>query len=130
MKKAFTLIELLVCIAILAILLSVAGAAIGGCSVSKGSRVGIVSKLSYKGNVFKSWEGELMLGRGESSNTWEFSVRNDKIVESIKEAMRSGSRVELEYTQMRVAIKTSTPYDITAIKVLPTPPAPPVMKVE
>lgn len=127
MKKAFTLIELIVVVAILAILLSFAGAVIGGCSVSKGSRVGVISKLSYKGNLFKSWEGELMLGRGESSNTWEFSVRDDKIVDSLKDAMRSGSRVELEYTQRRVAIKTSTPYDITAVKVLP---APPVMKVE
>lgn len=61
-KGGFTLIELLIVVAILCTLAAIALAA-GGCSVSDGSRVGVVTKFSYKGMTAatKSWEGEMTI---------------------------------------------------------------------
>lgn len=119
MKKAFTLTELLIIIAIIAILAAMLAGFAGGCSKAEGSRAGIVSKLSYKGIAFKSWEGELMLGKGESANVWQFSVIDPKVVEALQGALRSGNRVELSYRQQLLPpVKRSTHYTIIKVTVL------------
>lgn len=93
---------------------------------SEGSRVGTVNKLSRKGLIFKSWEGEMNLGgfrnrvdqNGNSrvvANVFEFSVTNPEIVKQIEASMRSGEIVELTYNQYLIGPPTlSTPYVIVA----------------
>ena len=41
---------------------------------SEGERVGVVQKFSKKGNVFKTYEGELLLTNGMNSEKFLFSV--------------------------------------------------------
>lgn len=82
-----------------------------GCApnYSNGSRVGVVTKLSEKGLMFKSWEGEMNMGGMRQSsdsdghttivaNVFTFNV-DPKIVSEVKAAMDSGQRVELIYRQ-------------------------------
>jgi len=77
---------------------------------SEGSRVGVVTKLSHKGLVFKSWEGSLNQGgtknitdeQGNSSvvaNAIDFNVSDPAMVEKLQAAMNSGERVEITYSQ-------------------------------
>jgi prepilin-type N-terminal cleavage/methylation domain-containing protein len=125
MKRAFTLIELLIVLAILFLLVGAVAGLGGGCSRSEGSRAGIITKFSHKGNFVKSWEGELVLGGMRSgaeagqvqANVWAFSVTDEALVPKIKEALRSGVRVELEYKQSfaRNPLKRDTTYVITKV---------------
>ena len=111
--------ELLIVVAIVGLLGALMLGAAGGCTRSQGERVGVVSKISEKGVIFKSFEGELMLGRGESANTWQFSVKDTKVVTEVREAMRSGKRVELEYKQQFLPpIVRSTPYTVIKVTTL------------
>lgn len=68
-------------------------------SYSTGERVGYVQKLSQKGWVCKTWEGELQMSNvpGSAPLLFQFSVRNDSVARAI-EAM-SGARVALSYEQ-------------------------------
>lgn len=117
-------------IAILGILV-IALAGVSGCSVSDGSRAGVVTKFSRKGRFSKSYEGELVLGgirshtdaHGNSSvglNTWEFSVLDEKIAGQVRHALRDGSRVELEYHQtlLHNPFERETSYIVTAVNQL------------
>jgi prepilin-type N-terminal cleavage/methylation domain-containing protein len=125
MKKAFTLIELLLVVAILALLLGLVVGVGGGCTRSEGSRAGIVTKFSHKGNFTKSWEGELVMGGTRSSgdgvqqNVWAFTVGSGdtNIIAQVKEALRSGVRVELEYRQSfgHNPFKRDTSYTVTKV---------------
>lgn len=83
---------------------------------SEGSRVGVVTKLSYKGLIFKSWEGEMVMGgmkrhtddNGNTSmvaNVFEFNV-DPPAVEKVKAAQESGQPVELVYRQWLIAPPT------------------------
>lgn len=118
---AFTLVELLICIAIIAILASLAFGAVGGCgSKSTGSRVGIVTKFSLKGVAIDSYEGELMMGNGNATAVWAFSVDKDPtLVEKVQAAMRSGKRVEVQYRQKLIkGFSQDTTYNVTDVKIL------------
>lgn len=117
-NKAFTLIELLTVLAIVGILLALVAGGAAGCSQSEGSRVGIISKISKKGIAMKSWEGDLLLGTGNSTTVWSFSVDDEKVVEQIQAAMRSGKRVELTYEQSLFKCTTDTTYDVIKVTVL------------
>jgi hypothetical protein len=68
-------------------------------SYSTGSRVGYVQKLSRKGWLCKTWEGELQLSNipGSAPILFQFSVRSDSIAHAI-EAL-AGRQVRLEYKQ-------------------------------
>jgi hypothetical protein len=76
---------------------------------SEGERVGTVYKLSKKGWIWQTNEGELNLGgvsAGEGGimvpNAWAFSVRpadEAKVLPVIQEAMKSGHRITVTYTQ-------------------------------
>ena len=74
---------------------------------SEGFRSGIVMKISTRGVVFKTTEGQLnmqVIGHsdmGTSSQIWEFSVENNKadIIEALRQASLTGERVELSYIQ-------------------------------
>ena len=68
-------------------------------SYSDGDRAGILQKLSRKGWFCKTWEGELALYvvGGVSPEIWHFSVRDEGVIEALRDAM--GKRVRLHYTE-------------------------------
>src|SRR3954463_15473321 len=71
---------------------------------SKGSRTGVVRKVSVRGPPYcKYLSGEMALQGaqiGTEQEIWEFSVDDDSdknpVVEGLKEAERNGNRVTLE----------------------------------
>jgi hypothetical protein len=88
-------------------------------SYSKGDRSGYVRKLSQKGWLCKTWEGELALVNvpGERADVFDFSVRDDDVARQINELQ--GQRVAVEYEQ-HVGVPTScfgeTEYFVTRVR--------------
>lgn len=70
-------------------------------SYSSGDRAGYVQKLSKKGWICKTWEGELAMGNipGAMPQIFGFSIRNDSIANLITRNM--GKRVSLTYEEHR-----------------------------
>jgi hypothetical protein len=68
-------------------------------SFSKGERVGYVQKLSQKGWMVKTWEGELQMlpVPGAMPEKFEFSVRDDAIAQKLNAAI--GKKVSVYYEQ-------------------------------
>jgi hypothetical protein len=68
-------------------------------SYSDGNRVGYVQKLSRKGWLCKTWEGELQLSNipGSAPVLFQFTVRSDSIARAI-EAL-AGRQVQIYYRQ-------------------------------
>jgi len=68
-------------------------------SYSDGERAGFVQKLSKKGWLCKTWEGELVLVTmpGAIPEKFEFSVRSDAVARQILD--NAGRRVVLIYSQ-------------------------------
>lgn len=71
---------------------------------SKGSRAGILVKVTYKGYLLKTYEGTLNTGGltlgtngGAISNSWDFSVLDRKVYEKLDNLQ--GTRVKLYYRQ-------------------------------
>src|SRR5437762_12216742 len=64
-------------------------------SYSKGERAGYVQKLSRKGWVCRTWEGELAMAnlRGTMRESFHFSVRNDSSARMLEKNV--GRRVSL-----------------------------------
>lgn len=95
-----------------------------GRGYSEGDRAGVVSKLSNKGLIYKSWEGQLNLGGttnttdGIVASTWEFTVVDPTLVPKIQEAMSSGKRVNLHYVQwIQQGCSMDTDYEVTGVTV-------------
>jgi hypothetical protein len=88
---------------------------------SGGEQVGKVIKISNKGYVFKTWEGQLNTGEIQQG-MWDFSVKpSDKIIlGELRDAMRSGKRVALYYDEKYVSIPFlgDTKNFITKVEVL------------
>jgi len=90
-------------------------------SYSTGERVGYIQKISKKGWVCKTWEGELaMLNQpGVPAQIFNFTVRDETIAQNILKI--AGQRVALTYEQHR-GIPTScfgeTEYFITNVSAL------------
>jgi hypothetical protein len=72
-----------------------------GFSYSNGQRVGYNQKLSRKGWVCKTWEGELALSNvpGQAPELFRYTVRDDAIARRIEQL--AGQRVQLDYEQHR-----------------------------
>jgi hypothetical protein len=91
-------------------------------SYSAGERAGYMQKLSSKGFVCKTWEGELQLVAmpGSMPEKFLFSVRDDAVAARINAAM--GKRVALTYEQ-HIGVPTScfgeTEYFVTDVKEVP-----------
>ncbi|GAB4092719.1 hypothetical protein [Flaviaesturariibacter terrae] len=73
---------------------------------SEGNRFGLLQKFSKKGNVFKTYEGELILSSVSSSNNvpiasekFFFSVTNDSVATRLLQL--EGHRVSLHYTEKK-----------------------------
>ncbi len=75
-------------------------------SYSSGERAGWVQKLSNKGWLCKTWEGELAMVSmpGAASEKFYFTVHNEAIAQEIQQAM--GKRVSLHYEE-KVGIPSS-----------------------
>ena len=90
-------------------------------SYSKGERAGYVQKLSRKGWVCKTWEGELAMANlpGTMPEIFHFSVRDDSIARLLEKNV--GKRVSLRYEQHR-GVPTScfaeTEYYITNVRLV------------
>ena len=70
----------------------------------EGSRAGMLVKVSNKGYVFKTYEGELNLGginplpgNTIANNIWKFSVKDDSIGELLKS--KEGQMLRLHYKE-------------------------------
>jgi hypothetical protein len=68
-------------------------------SYSEGERAGYVQKLSKKGWICKTWEGELALVTmpGTVGEKFYFSVRDDAMAQKINQSL--GKRVTLTYRE-------------------------------
>lgn len=112
-------------------------------SYSTGERAGWVQKLSYKGWLCKTWEGELALVSlpGSTTEKFFFTVYDDAVARQVMDVM--GKRVSLRYEE-KVGLPTScfgeTRYFITGVNLssdipigprfgVPTPPEPASMPV-
>jgi len=90
-------------------------------SYSEGTRAGYVQKLSKKGWVCKTWEGELAMANlpGSMPQIFLFSVRNDSIAKLIEKNL--GKQVSITYEEHK-GIPTScfgeTMYYITNVRLI------------
>jgi hypothetical protein len=90
-------------------------------SYSKGERAGFLQKVSDKGWICKTWEGELSLVAlpGAAPEKFLFTVRDEAIAAQVNAA--AGKRVALSYEQ-HMGLPTScfgdTNYFVTGVKEL------------
>jgi hypothetical protein len=86
---------------------------------STGQRTGYVQKLSRKGWVCPTYEGELAMSPvpGTAPQIFRFTVRDERVAHAIEQA--SGSQVVLDYDQ-HVGVPTScfgeTEYYVTGVR--------------
>jgi hypothetical protein len=91
------------------------------CSDGGRERAGYVQKISQKGWVCKTWEGELAMSTfpGTAPQLFTFSVRNDAIARKRQDA--AGQRVALSYEQHKgvpTACFGETEYYIVSVRTL------------
>ena len=91
-------------------------------SYSRGERVGYALKLSEKGWLCKTWEGELQMIAipGAAPETFRYSVRDDSLARAIQAL--EGGRVAVSYEQHK-GVPTScfgeTEYFVTSARRVP-----------
>lgn len=92
-----------------------------GYTYSRGERAGYAQKLSKRGWLCKTWEGELAMVNlpGAMPEIFKFSVRNDSIARVLEKNL--GKRVSLSYEQHK-GVPTScfaeTEYYITNVRIV------------
>ena len=87
---------------------------------SRGDRNGYIQKLSKKGWICKTWEGELAIGNipGAMQERFPFTVRSDSLATAMNQTM--GSRVSITYEEHRGVPGScfgETNYYVTAVRV-------------
>jgi hypothetical protein len=108
-------------------------------SYSTGERAGWVQKLSNKGWVCKTWEGEMAMVAlpGTTPEKFAFTIRDDAVAAAVTQAM--GKRVALHYEEKVglpgscfgetrhyvTGLTVSDEIPLAAGLVVPTPAAPP-----
>lgn len=91
---------------------------------STGDRAGYIQKLSRKGWICKTWEGELAMANipGAMPEIFKFSVRDESVAAHLTQTM--GQRVSISYAQHK-GIPTScfgeTEYYVTDAKAVGQP---------
>jgi len=96
---------------------------------SEGFRAGVVMKVSKKGVLFKTYEGELNVegitsdgGNKMPTSVWEFSVEADRkdILEKLEEASLNRKRVKLVYHEKfrKLFWRGDTPYFVVDVEIL------------
>ncbi len=80
---------------------------------SVGDRFGTLKKFSMKGDVFKTYEGEIVVldyfpssGSSNKGNKFYFSVTDTKVAEQVREIIRTGNskNVTVRYLQYRKSL--------------------------
>lgn len=77
---------------------------------SEGERVGVITKLSHKGLIWKSWEGSINQGGTRTEhdkdgnpmavpNAMDFNVQDPELVKRLQQAAESGMRIKITYSQ-------------------------------
>ena len=90
-------------------------------SYSTGNRVGYVQKLSRRGWLCKTWEGELQLSNipGSAPVIFQFTVRSDSLAKVIENV--GGKQVQLYYDQ-HVGVPSNcfgdTEYFVNGVRIL------------
>jgi len=90
-----------------------------GYTYSSGDRAGYLQKISKKGWICKTWEGEIAMTPlpGATPQYFSFTVRNDSLARVLEQ--NAGKQVSLKYEQHR-GIPTScfgeTEYFVTSVQ--------------
>ncbi|MFM6924114.1 MAG: hypothetical protein ACKOU7_01305 [Ferruginibacter sp.] len=72
---------------------------------SDGERTGLLTKLSHKGNLFKTYEGEVLIGNFQQApnvmvpEKFYFSVKSEKLADTLMKLQ--GKIISLKYYQYR-----------------------------
>ena len=100
-KRNMALIVLLILILVPAVIISLWVWVTLGYTYALGERAGYVQKISKKGWLCKTWEGELAMANlpGTMPQIFSFTVRNDSIAHVIEQ--NAGKQVSLTYEQHR-----------------------------
>jgi len=95
---------------------------------STGDRAGTLVKISKKGYIFKTYEGQLSIGSlsndggGIGTDIWEFTVPrgNEKVLQDLNNAIEKGHRVKLTYNEklMQFSILGDTKYFIKEVEIV------------
>lgn len=104
MRKTLGIVIIVVLIAFIGIIIY------NSANYSDGEKAGTIVKLSKKGVLFKTWEGQLNSGMvilddaaaaGSAPNIiWDFSVKDDpELIKKLEEHMLKGTRVMVKYKQ-------------------------------
>lgn len=89
---------------------------------SDGERTGLLTKLSHKGNVFKTYEGEVLIGNFQQAQNvmipekFYFSVKNEKLADTLMKLQ--GKVVSLKYLQYRKSLpwRGESDYIVTGLQ--------------
>ncbi|MFK7950449.1 MAG: hypothetical protein AB8G11_22870 [Saprospiraceae bacterium] len=108
-------------IIIAAVIVAISGFLIyANINYSEGTRVGKVVKISKKGVMFKTWEGQL--NYGDNKELWEFSISNsqEQVRVNIDDANKANKRVELFYKEKYITFpwRGDTKYLVYKVEVL------------
>ena len=90
-----------------------------GYTYASGERAGYIQKISKKGWVCKTWEGELAMANlpGTMPQIFSFTVRNDSVAEVLEKNI--GKQVSITYEQHRGIPTTcfgETEYFVTRVQ--------------
>ncbi len=105
MVKKILIIIIIIAIAVLAFLYF--------GTYSEGHRAGIIMKVSKKGTIFKTWEGQMNLetfGAMKTENivseTFSFSIEggNQELIDELNAAALAGERVNLKYIERYIQV--------------------------
>jgi hypothetical protein len=117
-KRNKALIALLVLIVIPVIIFALWVWVTVGYTYSTGERAGYIQKISKKGWLCKTWEGEIAMANlpGTMPQIFSFTVRNDSIAHLIEQ--NAGKQLSLTYEQHRGIPTTcfgETEYFVTGV---------------
>jgi hypothetical protein len=89
---------------------------------SDGERTGLLTKLSRKGNIFKTYEGEMLIGNFQQApnvmvpEKYAFSVKDEKLADTLMKLQ--GKVVSLKYNQYRRSLpwRGESEYVVTGLE--------------
>lgn len=113
-------------LAIIFLFLIGVGAFLYFANFSEGVRSGILMKISKKGVIFKTYEGQLNIGGFDQtndvgvSNVWEFSIKDKDVLQDLNNALDNSKRVKLFYVEKYITLPWwgETKYFVTDIEEL------------
>ncbi|MES2881898.1 MAG: hypothetical protein V4676_07115 [Bacteroidota bacterium] len=91
---------------------------------SKGNRYGLLQKFSHKGNLFKTYEGELILSSVRSNanvplaaEKFFFSVTNDDVANKLMNLQGKFITVHYKEKNGTLSWRGDTPYVVDSVRV-------------